>query len=91
MRTCKLISLELINDRIRNVYGMHAVLADNSTLQTMFKEFKAGTASMVNITGFSANLVFQPISKSATTVANVNGVGNTWGIDDTKAYVCRYS
>jgi hypothetical protein len=69
---------------------MHAVLADNTTLQEMFTLYKADTLQMANITGFSANLVFQPIPKSATTVAKTNGMGNTWGVDNTKAYICKY-
>lgn len=80
---------EANNDR-RNVYGMHAVLADNATLQAMYTAYKAGTDAMKDIDGFSANLVFQPIPKSATTVAKTNGIGNTWGIDNTQAYVCKY-
>jgi hypothetical protein len=69
---------------------MHIVLADNATLQAMYTAYKAGTAPMANIAGFSANLVFQPIPKSAATVAKTNGIGNTWGLDNTKAYVCKY-
>lgn len=75
---------------IRNVYGMRAVLADNATLQAMYTTFKAGTAAMAGVAGFSSTLVFQPIPKSATTVAKTNGIGNTWGVDNSKAYVCEY-
>jgi len=71
------------------MYGMQAVLADEASLQAMYTAFKAGSAPMANIAGLSVNLVFQPIPKSATTVAKTNGVGNTWGIDNTKAYVCK--
>jgi len=75
---------------LRNVFGMHAVLADNAILQGMFTTYKADILLMANIAGFSANLVFQPIPKSATTVAKTNGIGNTWGVDNTKAYICKY-
>src|SRR4051794_7578372 len=44
----------------RNVYGMRAVLADDTTLQEMYKIFKAGTEPMANVEGLTAYLVFQP-------------------------------
>lgn len=74
----------------RNVFGMHAVLADADTLQRMYTDYRAGFDPVKNIEGFSANFVVQPIPKSATTVAKTNGIGNTWGVDNTKAYVCEY-
>jgi len=73
----------------RNEFGMHAVLADEKTLVGMYDAFKAGTEAMKEVTGFYANLVFQPIPVSAWKVAQENGVGNTWGLRGKKSEVCK--
>lgn len=62
--------------------------ADDAAMQAMWTTFKAdASANMKDVGGFSTNLVFQPIPKSATTVAKTNGVGNIWDVDNTKPYV----
>jgi hypothetical protein len=71
------------------MFGAHVVLADEAALQNMYTTFKAATGSLTNVSGFSAQLVFQAIPKSATTIAQTNGIGNTWGIDNAKAYICK--
>jgi hypothetical protein len=68
---------------------MHSVVADDATLQAMWTTFKAGADEMANTANFTTNIVLQPITKSATTVAQANGIGNTWGVDNSKAYVCE--
>lgn len=64
------------------------MVADEAAVQAMWTTFKAdATANMKTVAGFSCNLVFQPIPKSATTVAKTNGVGNIWDVDNTKPYI----
>ncbi|KAI9055916.1 hypothetical protein LZ554_000852 [Drepanopeziza brunnea f. sp. 'monogermtubi'] len=71
----------------RNMFGMRVCLADEATMQDMYTTFQAAMGAMAGIAGFSANLVFQPIPKSATTVAHTNGIGNPWALDNRKAYI----
>jgi hypothetical protein len=51
--------------------------------------YSAASAPSGNITDFSSTLVFQPITKSATTVAKTNGIGNALEPDNTENYICN--
>ncbi|RFU31559.1 hypothetical protein B7463_g4772, partial [Scytalidium lignicola] len=71
----------------RWVFGMHSMVADNSSMQEMYNIFAAACPEMDSIDGFTITLTYQPLPKSAFAVAATNGIGNTWGLDDTKNYV----
>ncbi|KAL2063148.1 hypothetical protein VTL71DRAFT_6220 [Oculimacula yallundae] len=68
----------------REIFGTHSMLVDEASIRRMWKSFKAATEKMAHIPDFYTAFTFQPISQSAAKVAKTNGVGNTWGIDDSK-------
>ena len=65
------------------------MLVDEASIRRMWKTFKAAADKMSHIADFYTVLTFQPISKSAAKVAKTNGVGNTWGIDDSEPALCE--
>ena len=71
------------------MFGAHAALATNATMQAMYNYWAAATAQMDSIEGFATTLVFQPLPPSTANVALTNGIGNPWGLP-AKAYVCKY-
>lgn len=90
-------ALDLINQRVnmanenRTSFSMHAVHVDEPSVREMWKTFKAATVKMGHIKGLVVALNFQPISRSALRVAKTNGIGNIWGLDDCRPYLCTYS
>jgi hypothetical protein len=67
---------------------MHAMLVDEAAVQECWKVWKAASDKMTHIKDFYSGFVLQSISKSAARVAKRNGVGNIWGLDDSRPYIC---
>jgi hypothetical protein len=69
---------------------MHSLTADYDAVLNMYRMWKEGTDAMAGVEGIFPTLVLQATSKSATTVAKTNGIGNTWGVDNSKAYISAF-
>lgn len=72
----------------REIFAMHSMFVDEASVRRMWKTFKAASDKMAHIADLYSSFTFQPISKSAARVAKMNGIGNTWDIDDSQPYLC---
>ncbi|EOD46285.1 putative fad binding domain-containing protein [Neofusicoccum parvum UCRNP2] len=71
----------------RNIYGQHAIKPDSDALYEMYREWKAAVDDISDVGGLYPTFVLNMAPRTAASVAKTNGIGNTWGLDDSESYI----
>lgn len=83
-------SHQATNSTYRNSYAQHAIKPDFDAVYDMYSQWKAAVDDISDVKGLYPTFVLNMAPKSAATVAKTNGIGNTWGLDDSESYICIY-
>jgi hypothetical protein len=82
--------LLIVDATYRSTFGAKSIVGiDADNMVEMYRMLKTAAVPMANITGLNLFMTFQPIPKSAAAVAAHNGIGNTWGVDDSTPHNCE--
>lgn len=71
-------------------FGHHAIKPDFDAVWDMYTQWKAAVDDISDVEGLYPTFVLNMAPKSAATVGKTNGIGNTWGLDDSESYICQY-
>lgn len=70
------------------MFSMHSVAADAENLRGMWASIKNASMELRHVKGLNISVTFQPITRSMSSVAERNRIGNTIGTDSSKPYIC---
>ena len=62
---------------------------DVDQLFSMYRIWKDAVDQIADVDGLYPIFVTNIAPASAATVAKTNGVGNTWGLDDSEPFICE--
>ncbi|KAK1465239.1 FAD binding domain-containing protein [Colletotrichum melonis] len=68
-------------------FGHKTMKADADQLYRIYEAWKAAVEDISDVEGLIATLVLNTMAASAIRVAKNNGIGNTWGLDDTEPLI----
>lgn len=73
----------------RYVFGAHTCTTDAANMLEMYNMYAVAVEELVGIANVKPTFVVQNVNRGAAAVAENNGIGNTWGLDASKAYICE--
>ncbi|PYI00853.1 FAD binding domain protein [Aspergillus sclerotiicarbonarius CBS 121057] len=75
-------NLDSPKQMFRVMFGMHSMYPDPDVLYTMYQTWKSAIDQIADVAGLYPTFVLNISPASAARVAQTNGIGNVWGLDD---------
>ncbi|KAF9872084.1 FAD binding domain-containing protein [Colletotrichum karsti] len=75
------------NQMFRVQFGHHTIKPDADRLYEIYESWVEAIQDVLDVEGLRPTYILNLVPKSALTVAKTNGVGNTFGLDDTESYI----
>ena len=70
-------------------FGHHTIKPDSKRITEIYKAWTKALEDVADVPGLGPPLVLNLVPRSAATVSKKNGIGNTFGLDDDQAYICK--
>lgn len=71
-------------------FGHKTIKADADQLYRIYEAWRAAVEDISDVEGLIPTLVLNTMAASAMSVAKNNGIGNTWGLDDTEPLISKF-
>ncbi|KAJ7474274.1 FAD binding domain protein [Mycena latifolia] len=80
-------NLDSPNQMFRVQFAHRTIVPDAARIFAIYQAWTAALDDVADVEGLDSTFVLNTMPKSAAAVAKHNGVGNVWGLDDTKSLI----